>query len=219
MVQIAPSILSADFARLADEIRRIEQGGADLVHVDVMDGQFVPNLTIGPPVIRALSRVTRLGLDCHLMIEDADRVIQDYVDAGAARITVHAEACPHLHRTVARIRDAGLIPGVALNPASPLELLDEILPDLGQILIMTVNPGFGGQQFIAAALTKIERLKQRLDARALSIPIEVDGGVSTQNAAALVRAGAQILVAGQAIFGAADATQATQALRRAAVSG
>jgi ribulose-phosphate 3-epimerase len=219
MIAIAPSILSADFSRLAEEVQKLEQGGAELVHVDVMDGHFVPNLTIGPPVIAALARVTRLPLDCHLMIEAADAVIADYLRAGAARITVHVEACPHLHRTLTRIAEGGAMPGVALNPHTPWESIDEVLPDVGQVLVMSVNPGFGGQRFIPSALDKIARLRARLEARQLAVQIEVDGGVGTDNAAALVRAGARTLVAGHAIFGQPDPAAAVRALRRAAEGG
>lgn len=219
MISIAPSILSADFARLADEIARIQDGGANLVHVDVMDGHFVPNLTIGPPVIEALARETNLPLDCHLMIEGADAVIGDYIRAGAARVTVHVEACPHLHRTVHRIREAGAMAGVAINPATPLESLYEILPDVGQVLIMSVNPGFGGQRFIRASLEKIARLAASIHQRQLEVAIEVDGGVTVDNAAELIKAGARILVAGSAIFGKPDPALATRDLRKAAEAG
>ncbi|MFN7967542.1 MAG: ribulose-phosphate 3-epimerase [Acidobacteriota bacterium] len=219
MISIAPSILSADFARLAEELGRIQEGGANLVHVDVMDGHFVPNLTIGPPVIEALARESSLPLDCHLMIERADAVIGDYVRAGAARVTVHVEACPHLHRTVHRIREAGAIAGVAVNPATSLDSVYEILPEIGQILIMSVNPGFGGQRFIRGSLDKIARLAASIRDRGLDVQIEVDGGVTVENAADLVRAGARVLVAGSAIFGKPDPAVATRDLRKAAEAG
>ncbi len=218
-VELAPSILSADFARLADALATIERGGADVVHVDVMDGHFVPNLTIGPPVVAALRKATKLPLDCHLMVEDADRWIGEFLAAGAARITVHVEACPHLHRTVHAIKAGGAAAAVALNPATPLETLGEILPDLDMVLIMSVNPGFGGQSFIPAAVDKVERLARLAAARGARPLIQVDGGVGTGNAARLVRAGAGSLVAGNAVFGAPDPADAVRALRRAAEGG
>ncbi|MBP7146224.1 MAG: ribulose-phosphate 3-epimerase [Acidobacteria bacterium] len=218
-VLLAPSILSADFARLAEALELIARAGADLVHVDVMDGHFVPNLTIGPPVVAALAKATRLPLDCHLMIENADAWVGRFAEAGAARITVHVEACPHLHRTVQAIRDAGASPGVALNPATPVEALSEILPDVDLVLVMSVNPGFSGQEFIAASLSKIERLRAMLGRCQLPTLVQVDGGVGPANAAALVRAGACCLVAGNAVFGTPDPAAAIAALRRAAEEG
>jgi ribulose-phosphate 3-epimerase len=202
---LAPSILSADFGHLADEIARAERGGAGLVHVDVMDGHFVPNLTVGIPVVAAVRRATRLPIDVHLMIEHADLYIDAFADAGASWVSVHVEALPHLQRTVARLRERGCRPGAAVNPATPLTALEEILPELDYVLVMSVNPGFGGQRFLPASLDKVRRLKQRLGERGLRTEIEVDGGVDAGNARALVEAGADVLVAGSAVFGQGDA--------------
>ncbi len=218
-IEIAPSILSADFARLADALALLESAGADVVHVDVMDGHFVPNLTIGPPVVAALRKATRLPLDCHLMIEDAERWIGDYGRAGAARLTVHVEACPHLHRTVQQIKGLGLEAGVSLNPATPPETLSEILPLIDWVLVMSVEPGFPAQSFIPGALGKVERVAAMIAAAGASARIQVDGGIGTANAAAVARAGARSLVAGNAIFGAPDPRAALAALRAAAESG
>ncbi len=213
MVKIAPSILSADFARLADEIQRVEAAGADLLHVDVMDGHFVPNLTIGPPVVKALRAVTDLPLDVHLMVEDADALLSDFIEAGSNNLTVHVEACPHLHRTIQRIKEAGVQASVVLNPATPLSVLHEILPEVSMVLLMSVNPGFGGQSFIPSTLDKIRTLKQEITARNLNVAIEVDGGVKAANAGAIRDAGADVLVAGTAVFGESDYAQAIRALR------
>jgi ribulose-phosphate 3-epimerase len=202
---LAPSILSADFGHLADEIARAERGGAGLVHVDVMDGHFVPNLTVGIPVVAAVRRATRLPIDVHLMIEHADLYIDAFADAGASWVSVHVEALPHLQRTVARLRERGCRPGAAVNPATPLTALEEILPELDYVLVMSVNPGFGGQRFLPASLDKVRRLKRRLGERGLRTEIEVDGGVDAGNARALVEAGADVLVAGSAVFGQGDA--------------
>jgi ribulose-phosphate 3-epimerase len=212
---LAPSILSADFGHLADEIARAERGGAGLVHVDVMDGHFVPNLTVGVPVVAAVRRATRLPIDVHLMIEHADLYIDAFADAGASWVSVHVEALPHLQRTVARLRERGCRPGVALNPATPLTALDEILPELDYVLVMSVNPGFGGQRFLPASLDKVWRLKQRLGERGLRTEIEVDGGVDAGNARALVEAGADVLVAGSAVFGQGDAEAGARKLLEA----
>ncbi len=200
-LKIAPSILSADFARLADGIAEAEQGGADWIHIDVMDGHFVPNLTIGAPVVAAVRRVTKLPLDVHLMIEHPERLIDDFAAAGADYITVHQEASVHLHRTVQRIRELGVKPGVSINPGTPLNVLDEILPFVDMVLIMSVNPGFGGQRYIPTSTAKIAALRRTIDERGLwPIEIEVDGGVSTDTIAEVTAAGATALVAGAAVF-------------------
>jgi ribulose-phosphate 3-epimerase len=201
-VKIAPSILSADFGRLADEVKAI--ASADYVHVDVMDGHFVPNLTIGPVVIEAVRRATALPLDVHLMIEDAERWVPAYAAAGADLIGVHVEACPHLHRTLHQIRDLGKRPCVVLNPATPLESIEWVLGDVAQVLIMSVNPGFGGQKLIASALEKIRRLRRIIDERGLAVDIEIDGGVKVDNIAAVCAAGANVVVSGSGIFGTRD---------------
>jgi ribulose-phosphate 3-epimerase len=214
--RIAPSILSADFARLADEVAKVEAAGADQIHVDVMDGHFVPNITIGPPVVAALRRVTRLPLDVHLMIADPDRYLEAFATAGAAFITVHAEAVTHLHRTLARIRELGVRAGVAVNPSTPVSHLREVLPEIDVILIMSVNPGFGGQTFIPRSLMKVEQAHTLLSSTGHRADIEVDGGVDLTNAADLVSAGATMLVAGASIFGTPDPAAATRALRAAA---
>jgi ribulose-phosphate 3-epimerase len=215
-LRIAPSILSADFARLGDEVRAVDRGGADYIHVDVMDGHFVPNLTIGPLVIEAIRKVTTRPLDVHLMIADADRWVGEYARAGADLIGVHVEACPHLHRTVAAIRELGKQPVVVLNPATPLETIRWVLPDVAMVLLMSVNPGFGGQRFIPAVLDKIAALRRDLDDRGLDVAIEVDGGVKLDNAGAIAAAGADVLVAGSAVFGTPDYAATIAALRAAA---
>ena len=211
---IAPSILSADFGRLGEEIRAVEQGGAGIVHVDVMDGHFVPNITIGPPVVRSIRKATPLPLDAQLMIENADRWAEAFVDAGADMVSVHVEACPHLHRTLSAIRARGAKAGVVLNPATPLGTLDAILSEADYVLLMSVNPGFSGQSFIPLVRDKIRALRDRVrrSESTRHVLIEVDGGVDASNAADLVRDGADILVAGSAVFGAADAGAATRAL-------
>jgi ribulose-phosphate 3-epimerase len=201
-VKIAPSILSADFGRLADEVRAIAT--ADYVHVDVMDGHFVPNLTIGPVVIEAVRRATTLPLDVHLMIEDAERWVAAYARAGADIIGVHAEACPHLHRTIHQIRELGKRPCVVLNPATPPEAIEWVLGDVAQVLVMSVNPGFGGQQFIPGALGKIQKLRRMIDERELAVDIEVDGGIKVDNVAAACAAGADVIVSGSGVFAARD---------------
>jgi ribulose-phosphate 3-epimerase len=218
MIKIAPSILSADFSRLGDEIRAIERGGADYVHIDVMDGHFVPNITIGPLVVDAVRRVTDLPLDVHLMIENPDRYIPDFVKAGADIVTVHQEAVPHLHRTVQLIHSLGKRAGVSINPATPVSTLDVILEELDLVLIMSVNPGFGGQGFIPACLPKIEELRRQIDRRGLPVELEVDGGVKTDNIGLIAGAGADVFVAGSAVFGEADYAATIARLKENAVS-
>jgi ribulose-phosphate 3-epimerase len=218
MIKIAPSILSADFSRLGDEIRAIERGGADYVHIDVMDGHFVPNITIGPLVVDAVRRVTDLPLDVHLMIENPDRYIPDFVKAGADIVTVHQEAVPHLHRTVQLIRSLGKRAGVSINPATPVSTLDVILEELDLVLVMSVNPGFGGQGFIPACLPKIEELRRQIDRRGLPVEVEVDGGVKTDNIGLIAGAGADVFVAGSAVFGEADYAATIARLKENAVS-
>jgi len=217
MISIAPSILSADFAHLAGEIEKVEQGGADLLHVDVMDGRFVPNLTIGPAVVSAIHKVTRLPLDVHLMIEEPSRYIDDFVRAGASWISIHAEADRHLHRTIKQIQEQGVRAGVALNPATPVQAVEEILPELDYVLIMSVNPGFGGQQFIRRALGKIRRLRAMVASSGYRTRIEVDGGIGFSNLTEVLDAGADMVVAGSAVFNSPHgATEATRELRQIA---
>jgi ribulose-phosphate 3-epimerase len=212
-LRIAPSLLSADFAVLGAEIAAVEQGGADLLHVDVMDGHFVPNLTMGPPVVRSIKRVASVPLDVHLMIEEPDRYIETFVEAGASMISVHVEVLPHLHRTLQLIKGLGAKAGVAINPATPARAIEEVAADVDHVLVMSVNPGFGGQTFIPRSESKIRAVRQLLDAAGNKAPVEVDGGVDLTNAARVVQAGAEILVAGQSIFGTGDPARATRALR------
>lgn len=216
MIEIAPSILAADFSHLAEEIRSVQQGGASLIHVDVMDGHFVPNITIGVPVVKALRRATDLVLDCHLMIENADHYGPEFVAAGADMVSVHQEACPHLNRTLHAVRAAGASPGVVLNPATPVHTLDEVLGLVDYVLIMSVNPGFGGQEFIPGALEKVRRLRQIRSERGLQFRIEIDGGITLENIGEAARAGCDIIVAGTAVFGGSNPDEAVAALHRAA---
>jgi ribulose-phosphate 3-epimerase len=215
-IKIAPSILSADFAALGRDIAAVERGGADLIHVDVMDGHFVPNITIGPPVVRAIKRIATRPLDVHLMIEDPDRYIDDFAAAGADMISVHVEVLPHLHRTISHVKRLGKRAGAVINPSTPVGTLLEIAPDLDYVLVMSVNPGFGGQTFIPSSLDKVRRVRDLLAATGSLATIEIDGGIDLGNAADVVEAGATILVAGNAIFGSAEPETATRALRSAA---
>jgi ribulose-phosphate 3-epimerase len=213
-IKVAPSILSADFARLGEEIKAVQAAGADLIHIDVMDGHFVPNITIGPLIVDAARRSTGLPLDVHLMISNPELYIADFAKAGANTITVHVEAALHLNRLVQSIKEhPGVKAGVSLNPATPLSSLDYILPDLDMVLIMSVNPGFGGQSFIPSALDKIRQLRKRIDEQKLKIEIEVDGGVKSENAVQVANAGADILVAGSAVFGSKDYRAAIRGIR------
>jgi ribulose-phosphate 3-epimerase len=216
MVEIAPSILSADFAKLGEDIRAIEEGGAGVLHVDVMDGKFVPNITIGLPVVKSLAKVTKLPIDCHLMIEEPNRYAAQFVEAGAAMVSVHVEADVHLQRTLTAIREAGGKAGVAINPATSLTTLEEALPFADYILLMSVNPGFGGQKFIHTSLDKLRRLRGMIEERGLETRIEVDGGVDASNISKVVEAGAEIIVAGSAVYGGGKPTEAVRELLEAA---
>lgn len=216
-IDIAPSILSADFSRLGEEIEAVKRGGATILHVDVMDGHFVPNLTVGLPVVQSLAAATELPIDAHLMISEPGRYAQQFVEAGATMVSVHVEADAHLHRTLASIRSAGALAGVVVNPATPIESLVEALPFADYVLVMSVNPGFGGQKFIPNAIDKVRRLRRMIDERNLDTRIEIDGGIDLQNIGAVVAAGAEIIVAGSAVFGAADPAAAVQGLREATV--
>src|SRR3989440_8133633 len=217
MIEIAPSILSADFARLAEEIATVERAGASLLHVDVMDGRFVPNITIGLPVVKAISRATRLPIDAHLMIVEPGRYAAQFVEAGAKMVSIHIEADPHAHRTLSAIRAAGGLAGIAINPATPLSALDEAVKFADYVLLMSVNPGFGGQEFIPASLDKVRRLRKMIDERGLKTRIEIDGGIDSENIAEVTGAGADIIVAGSAIFGSPDPATALRELREATV--
>jgi ribulose-phosphate 3-epimerase len=216
LIELAPSILASDFAHLAEQVRSATEGGASLIHVDVMDGHFVPNITIGPPVVKSLRAATQLPLDCHLMIENPDEHIAGFADAGADWISVHQEVCRHLDRTLHRIKEHDCLAGVVINPATPVETLVEVLDVVDYVLVMSVNPGFGGQQFIPSSLHKIRRLAELRAARGASFRIEVDGGVALDTVAEIVRAGAEVLVAGSAVFGKGDPKDNAQTLLRAA---
>jgi len=215
-VRVAPSILSADFAHLARDIAAAERGGADLIHVDVMDGHFVPNLTIGPPVVKAIKKAASVPLDVHLMIEDPDRYIEAFADAGASYLSVHVEVLPHLHRTIAAIKARGLKAGAVLNPSTPVVMLENVAGDVDYVLVMSVNPGFSGQSFIPRSIEKIRAVRALLAAAGNQAPIEVDGGVDLNTVGAVVAAGADMLVAGQAVFGTADPESAVRELKAAA---
>jgi len=211
---IAPSILSADFARLGEEISAVAEAGADVIHIDVMDGHFVPNITIGPLVVQAVRKITDLPLDVHLMISEPDRYLSSFAKAGADWITVHVETCRHLHRTIQAIKDLGKKAGAVLNPATPLESLDYVLEDLDLVMLMSVNPGFGGQSFIPSAIPKIRKLKEMIDQRGLATGIEMDGGIGPKTLAATAEAGANIFVAGSAIFGKPNYQEVISAMRK-----
>jgi len=216
LIELAPSILSADFAHLAAQIQAVAEGGATVLHVDVMDGHFVPNITIGPPVVASLRKVTNLPLDCHLMIENPDQYIPAFVDAGADWISVHQEACVHLNRTLDLIQSHGARAGVVINPATPVQMLEEVLDMVHHVLVMSVNPGFGGQKFIPSSLDKVRKLAQMRAARNANFRIEIDGGIATDTIADAVRAGVEILVAGNAVFGKGDPRENTQRLLKLA---
>jgi ribulose-phosphate 3-epimerase len=216
-IDIAPSILSADFSRLGEQIEAVQRGGATILHVDVMDGHFVPNLTVGLPVVKSIVRTTKLPIDAHLMISEPGRYAQQFVEAGARMVSVHVEADPNLHRTLACIKEAGAQAGVVLNPATPIESLGEALPFADYVLVMSVNPGFGGQKFIPNSIDKVRRLRRMIQDRQLDTRIEIDGGVDVENIASIVAAGAEIIVAGSAIFGKTDPEAAVRGLREATV--
>jgi len=217
MIEIAPSILSADFAKLGQQIEIVEGAGASLLHVDVMDGRFVPNITVGLPVVNAISRATQLPIDAHLMIVEPGRYAEQFVKAGAQMVSIHIEADPHAHRTLSAIRAAGAQAGIAINPATPLSALDEALKFVDYVLLMSVNPGFGGQTFIPESLDKVRRLRKMIDERGLKARIEIDGGVDAENIAEVASAGAEIIVSGSAIFGGPDPAVALRKLREATV--
>jgi ribulose-phosphate 3-epimerase len=216
-IDIAPSILSADFSRLREEIEAVERGGASILHVDVMDGHFVPNLTVGLPVVKSIAQATELPIDAHLMISEPGRYAQQFVEAGAKMVSVHVEADAHLHRTLASIKSAGAQAGVVLNPATPIESLGEALQFADYVLVMSVNPGFGGQKFIPSSVNKVRRLRRMIEERKLDTRIEIDGGIDLENIATVITAGAEIIVAGSAIFGGADPEAAVRELREATV--
>ena len=218
MVKIAPSILAANFSKLGEEVLEVEKAGAELIHIDVMDGHFVPNITMGPIVVEALRPLTKLPLDVHLMIENPDQYIESFAKAGADYITVHVEACPHLHRTIQLIRSFGVKPGVVLNPHTPIDTIQHVLEDVDMVLFMTVNPGFGGQKFIHSVIPKVKQLSNIIKERNLSIEIEIDGGINEETIKPCVEAGATILVAGSAIYNAPNKAKALQAIKEAGLS-
>lgn len=213
MVKVAPSILSADFSRLAEEIKKVEHAGADMIHIDIMDGHFVPNLTFGAPVVAAIRKVTKLPFDVHLMVNNPQDLVGPFVNAGADIITIHAETTPHLHRLLQAVKNHGIKAGVSLNPSTPLCFVSEVLSYADMVLLMSVNPGFGGQKFIPETIDKIKRLKRMITTRNLTVDIEIDGGINKQTATDTIAAGANILVAGSAIYGASDIAEAIRSLR------
>ncbi len=217
MVKIAPSILSADFSNLAEDVNRVEKAGADYLHIDVMDGHFVPNITLGPVVVKSLRKHSSLPFDVHLMIENPDLYIDEFTGAGANIITVHAEACPHLHRTVSHIKERGTRAGIAINPATPPVMIECVLSMVDLVLIMTVNPGFGGQTFIEEMIPKISKLRNMIDSAEFDVELQVDGGINAETAAAVARAGATVLVAGSAIFNTANPAAAVNNIRKNAI--
>lgn len=214
MKKLAPSILSADFSRLGDEIKAVEEAGADYIHIDVMDGHFVPNITIGPLVVEAIKNVTNLPLDVHLMISNPDKYIKDFIKAGSSILSVHAETCPHLQRTINHIRELGIKPAAVLNPSTSLSALEYILEEVDMVLLMTVNPGFGGQKFISSMIPKIKKLRSLIDEKHLSVDLEVDGGINLDNISKVVKAGADVIVAGSAIFKSKDCKETVRQMKK-----
>jgi len=214
MKKLAPSILSADFTRLGDEIRAVEEAGADYIHIDVMDGHFVPNITIGPLVVEAIKNVSNLPLDVHLMISNPDRYIKDFIKAGSNLLSVHAETCPHLQRTVNQIRELGVKPAAVLNPSTSLSMLEYILEEVDMVLLMTVNPGFGGQKFISSMIPKIKKLRKLIDEKHLSVELEVDGGINLDNISQVAKAGADVIVAGSSVFKSADCKETVRLMKK-----
>ncbi|MGL6105346.1 ribulose-phosphate 3-epimerase [Romboutsia sp.] len=214
MIKLAPSILSADFARLLEDVKKVENAGCEYLHIDVMDGHFVPNITLGPGIVKSLRKDVNMVFDAHLMIENPDQYIKEFVDAGCDLIVVHQEACRHLHRTIQNIKSYGIKAGVALNPATPIETIKHVVQDLDMVLIMTVNPGFGGQSFIESMIPKIKELKTLIDSQNLSVDIQVDGGIKPDNVAEVVEAGANIIVAGSAIFNSEDIQKSVDLFRK-----
>ncbi|MBC6696223.1 ribulose-phosphate 3-epimerase [Terrisporobacter mayombei] len=213
MIKLAPSILSADFARLLEDVKKVEEAGCEYLHIDVMDGHFVPNITLGPGIVKSLRKDVNMVFDTHLMIENPDNYIKDFVDAGSDLIVVHQEACRHLHRTIQNIKSYNVKAGVALNPATPIETIKHVLEDVDMVLIMTVNPGFGGQSFIESTIEKIQELKKLIDEKNLNVDIQVDGGIKPNNIDKVVKAGANIIVAGSAIFNSDDISQTVKLMR------